>query len=62
MSDYEAGLLVRNAELLFVLEPLLREAKENRNDKEIEFVEEVYFDGLIKGYETAIALIKGEQK
>ena len=62
MSDYDAGLLVRESELLFVLEPLLREAKENRNDPENELVETVYYDGLIKGYETAIELIKGEQK
>lgn len=59
-NNFEAGRLTREAELLLRLEPLLREAKENRNDKETEFVEEVYFDGLIQAYETAIALVKGE--
>ena len=65
----EAGQLVMASKVLWVLEPLLREAKEDRNDPENGLVMECYYDGLIKAYGTAIALlnkesneIKGEQK
>ena len=61
MSDYEAGLLVRNSELLFVLEPLLSQAREDREDPENEDINKAFYDGLIYGYKTAIALIKGEK-
>ena len=65
----EAGELTMASEVLWVLEPLLREAKEDRNDPENGLAMDCYYDGLIKAYETAIALlnkeskeIKGEQK
>ena len=61
MSDYEAGLLVRNAELLLVIEPLLRQAREDREDLENEDINRAFYDGLIYGYNIAIALIKGEK-
>ena len=60
MNDYEAGLLVREAELLLAIEPLLRQARKDRSDPENEDVNHAYYDGLITAYETVIALIKGE--
>jgi len=61
-EDLEVGALVLASKLLFVLEPLLREAKEDKNDPENDLEIICYFDGVIKAYETAIELIKGEQK
>ena len=68
-DGFDAGQLTMASKVLWVLEPLLREAKEDRNDPENGLVMDCYYDGLIKAYETAIALlnkepneIKGEQK
>ena len=61
MSDYEAGLLVREAELLFRLEPLLRQAKIEQSDPENDGSMKDYYDGVVAAYEYAIALIKGEK-
>ena len=68
-DGFEAGELAMASKVLWVLEPLLREAKEDRNDAENDLVMVCYYDGLIKAYGTAIALlnkesneIKGEQK
>lgn len=61
MSDYEAGLLVRNSELLFVLEPLLRQARIDRKDQENADYDEAFYDGVIFAYKNAIALIKREK-
>ena len=62
MNDFEAGRLTREAELLFRLEPLLRDAKIDQSDPENEEVMKAYYDGMVSAYETAIALIKGENK
>jgi hypothetical protein len=65
-DSFEAGELAMACEVLWALEPLLCEAKEDRNDAENDLVMVCYYDGLIEAYETAIALanevIKGEQK
>ena len=65
-DGFEAGELSMASEVLWVLEPLLREAKEDRNDAENDLVMVCYYDGLIEAYKTAIALLnevfEGEQK
>lgn len=65
-DGFDAGAAALAAEVLWVLEPLLDEAKENRDDSENDLVMVCYYDGLIKAYETAIALLnkelEGEQK
>ena len=68
-DGFDAGQLTMASKVLWVLEPLLREAKEDRNEPENGLAMGCYYDGLIEAYETAIALlnkesmeIKGEQK
>lgn len=60
MTEFEAGRLTREAELLFRIEPLLRNAKIDQSDPENEEIMKAYYDGMVIAYETAIAFIKGE--